>query len=51
MKMELPQRGLGRMAEHVSELIGRSGRVNHTSLQAANIMLQNPQALVVWFAV
>lgn len=39
------------MAEHVSELIGRSGRVNHTSLQAANIMLQNPQALVVWFAV
>lgn len=39
------------MAEHASELIGRRGRGGHTSLQAENIMLQNPQALVVWFAV
>lgn len=39
------------MAECVSELIGRRGGGSHTSLQAENIMLQNPQALVVWFVV
>lgn len=39
------------MAECASELIGRSGRGSHTSLQAENIVLQNPQASVVWFVV
>lgn len=51
VKTGLPQRGLGRMAECASELIGKSGRGSHTSLQAENIMLQNPQTSVVWFAV
>lgn len=39
------------MAECASDLIARSGGGSHTSLQAEGTLLQNPQALVVWFAV
>lgn len=39
------------MAERASKLIGRSSRGSHAPLQAENIVLQNPQASVVWFAV
>lgn len=38
------------MPEYASELIARSGGDIHTPLQAEGTLLQNTQALVVWFA-
>ena len=49
VKVGLPQRGGGRLAERASGLGGGSSRGSHTSLQAEQIVLKNPQAWVVWF--